>query len=138
MMFADELSDDAIDAMLAATEAGTAPSLVHLRGLGGAFGRVPNDATAFAHRDRRYFVAVIGVWLDPAADPRPYEEWTLALWDKLRPEGRGVYVNALADEGAAGVRRAYGDGTYARLRQVKAAWDPENVFRLNQNIPPAA
>jgi FAD/FMN-containing dehydrogenase len=138
MMFADELSDEAIDAMLTATEAGTAPSLVHLRGLGGAFGRVPTDATAFAHRDRRYFVAVIGVWLDAADDPRPYEEWTLALWDKLRPEGRGVYVNFLEDEGPERVRDAYPPRTYERLAAVKRRYDPDNIFRLNQNVPPAA
>ena len=138
MMFADELSDEAIDRMLSATEAGTAPSLVHLRGLGGAFGRVPTDATAFAHRDRRYFVAVIGVWLDGAADPRPYEEWTLALWERLRPEGRGVYVNFLEDEGPERVRDAYPPRTYERLAAVKRRYDPDNVFRLNQNVPPSA
>ena len=137
MMFADDLSDEAIDAMLAAAEAGTAPSLVHLRGLGGAFGRVPTDATAFAHRDRRYFVAVIAVWLDAADDPRPYEEWTLALWDKLRPEGRGVYVNFLEEEGSGRVREAYPPRTYERLAAVKRRYDPNNLFRLNQNVPPS-
>ena len=48
-----------------------------------------------------------------------------------------MYVNALGVEGAAGVHRAYGDATYARLQQLKSAWDPDNTFRLNQNIPPA-
>ena len=66
-------------------------SLVQLRGLGGAYGRVPNDATAFAHRDRNYFVAVIGLWLDPTEDAAPHEAWTAALWDELRPEAGDLH-----------------------------------------------
>ena len=139
MMFADDLSDEAIDAMLAAAEAGTSPAnLVHLRGLGGAFGRVPNDATAFAHRDRRYFVAVIAVWEDADDDPRPHEQWTIALWDQLRSQGRGVYVNFLEDEGADRVHQAYPPRTYERLAAIKRRYDPDNLFRLNQNVPPAS
>lgn len=138
MMFADDLSDEAIDAMLEATDAGTAPAnLIHLRGLGGAFGRVPTDATAFAHRDRRYFVALIAVWLDAADDPRPHEQWTMDLWDRVRSEGRGVYVNFLEEEGADRVREAYPPRTYERLAAIKRRYDPSNLFRLNQNVPPA-
>ena len=138
MMFADDLSDESIDAMLAAAEAGTAPAnLVHLRGLGGAFGRVPTDATAFAHRDRRYFVAVIAVWLDASEDPAPHERWTTALWEKVRHEGHGAYVNFLEAEGADRVRDAYPTRTFERLAAVKRRYDPDNLFRLNQNIPPA-
>ena len=68
-MFADELSDAALDAALDAMEHASSPfSLVQFRGLGGALARVGNDATAFAHRDRRYFLAIIGIWLDAAED----------------------------------------------------------------------
>jgi FAD/FMN-containing dehydrogenase len=137
MMFADDLSDASIDAMLAAAEASTAPALVHLRGLGGAFGRVPNDATAFAHRDRRYFVAVIAVWLDADEDPAPHVRWTAALWDAVRHEGKGAYVNFLEAEGDDRVRDAYPARTFERLAAIKRRYDPENLFRLNQNIPPA-
>lgn len=137
MMFADDLSDDAIDAMLAAARASTAPALVHMRGLGGAFGRVPTDATAFAHRDRRYFVAVIAVWLDAEEDPHPHEQWTIALWERLRSEGQGVYVNFLEEEGPDRVREAYPPRTYERLASVKRRYDPNNLFRLNQNVPPS-
>ena len=138
MMFADDLDDDAIDAMIAAAEAGPSfANLVHLRGLGGAFGRVPNDATAFAHRDRRYFVAVIAVWLDPAEDPQPHEQWTTALWDRLRHHGQGAYVNFLEEEGAERVHHAYPPRTYERLAAIKRRYDPANLFRLNQNVPPA-
>lgn len=138
MMFADELSNGAIDTMLAAVEHGSSPfNLIHLRGLGGAFGRVPSDATAFAHRDRKYFVAVIAVWLDPEEDAAPHEAWTAAAWELLRPEGTGVYVNFLEVEGADRVHEAYPGATYERLAEVKRRYDPENVFRLNQNVRPA-
>lgn len=137
MMFADDLSDDAIDAMLAAAERGTSPAnLVHLRGLGGAYGRVANDATAFAHRDRRYFVAVIAVWLDPDDDPAPHEAWTTDLWDRIRDEGTGAYVNFLEDEGPGRVHDAYPGDTYDRLAAVKRRYDPDNLFRFNQNVLP--
>ena len=69
MMFADELSDETLDAALEAMQRASSPfSLVQFRGLGGAMARVPDDATAFAHRQRRYFVAIIGLWLDPGED----------------------------------------------------------------------
>lgn len=137
MMFADDLSDTSIQAILDAVGNPSSPySLVQLRGLGGAFGRVEADATAFAHRDRQYFVAVIGVWLDPDEDRAPHEAWTASLWDVLRPEGEGVYVNFLEEEGNERVRQAYPGRTYDRLQEVKRAYDPENLFRLNQNIRP--
>ncbi len=139
MMFADELSEAALDASIEAVR--NSPSdanLVHLRGLGGAFGRVANDATAFGHRDRRYFVALIAVWLDEAADPAPHEAWTLSLWERLRPEGEGVYVNFLEDEGRDRVHEAYPPATYDRLAAVKRRYDPANLFRFNQNVTPAS
>ena len=88
MMFADELSDAALDAALAAMERASSPfSLIQFRGLGGAMARVADDATAFAHRQRRYFVAIIGLWLDPAEDPAVHEAWTAALWQAHPPRG---------------------------------------------------
>jgi FAD/FMN-containing dehydrogenase len=137
MMFADAISDDAIDAMLAALAQPSSPfGLIHLRGLGGAFGRVPNDATAFAHRDRRYFVSVINVWLDASEDAATHEAWTAKLWDVLRPEGSGVYVNFLEKEGPDRVREAYPGATYDRLAAIKQRYDPHNLFHFNQNVPP--
>jgi len=139
MMFADELSDAALDASIeAVVNSPSDANLVHLRGLGGTFGRVANDATAFAHRDRRYFVALIAVWLDEAADPAPHEAWTLSLWERLRPEGEGVYVNFLEDEGRDRVHEAYPPATYDRLAAVKRRYDPANLFRFNQNVTPAS
>jgi len=139
MMFADDISDAAIDAMLDALAQPSSPyGLIHLRGLGGAYARVPNDATAFAHRDRRFFVSVINVWLDASEDAATHEAWTTALWDELRPEGSGVYVNFLENEGVDRVREAYPGATWDRLAAIKHRYDPDNLFRYNQNIPPRA
>ncbi len=137
-MFADELSDAALDAVLAAMERASSPfSIVQFRGLGGALARVGADATAFAHRDRRYFVAIIAIWLDAAEDAAVHGAWTESLWQVMRPEGSGVYVNFLENEGAERVRDAYPPATYARLAAIKRQYDPGNLFRFNQNIPPA-
>lgn len=137
MMFADELSDETLDAVLAAMDVPSSPfSLVQFRGLGGAMARVPEEATAFAHRQRRYFVAVIGLWLDPAEDPAAHQAWTAALWRQVHPEGEGAYVNFLEDEGPDRVREAYPPATYDRLAEIKRKYDPENRFHFNQNVPP--
>lgn len=137
-MFADELSDDTIDTFLEGMERATSPySIIHLRGLGGQMARVDKDATAFAHRNRRYLVAVIGVWLDPTEDASIHHAWTESIWDAIRHEGSGVYVNFVADEGADRLRDAYPDATLARLKAIKWMYDPENLFRFNQNVTPA-
>lgn len=137
MMFADDLSDAALDAALTAMDRATSPhSIIQFRGLGGALARVSNDATAFAHRDRRYFVAIIGIWLDAAEDAAVHEAWTGSLWQTIRHEGRGVYVNFLENEGVDRVHEAYPAATYARLAAIKRQYDPGNLFRFNQNIPP--
>jgi FAD/FMN-containing dehydrogenase len=137
-MFAEELSDETIDAALEAMERATSPfSIVQLRGLGGAMARIPSEATAFAHRERRYFVAVIAVWLDPSDDPRVHHAWTGALWSQIRQEGKGVYVNFLEEnEERERILEAYPAETYARLAVVKRRYDPGNLFRFNQNIRP--
>ena len=137
MMFADDLSDETLDASIAAMQNASSPfSLIQFRGLGGAMSRVPDDATAFAHRQRRYFVAIIGVWLDPAEDGARHAAWTADLWEAIRHEGDGVYVNFLEREGPDRVRKAYPPATYARLEEIKRRYDPTNLFQFNQNIPP--
>jgi FAD/FMN-containing dehydrogenase len=137
MTFADDLSDTALDAALAAMEGASSPfSIVQFRGLGGAYGRVDKEATAFAHRDRRFFVAVIAIWLDAAEEASVHEAWTGSLWEAIRPEGSGVYVNFLEDEGVDRIREAYPGGVFERLQKVKGEYDPGNLFRFNQNIPP--
>jgi FAD/FMN-containing dehydrogenase len=136
-MFADTLSDQALEAALEALQQASSPfSLVQFRGLGGALARVGKDATAFAHRDKRYLVAVIGLWLDAAEEVARHSAWTESLWQTIRPEGSGVYVNFLEEEGADRVRDAYPPATFARLVEIKRVYDPQNMFRFNQNIPP--
>jgi hypothetical protein len=136
-MFAHDLSDAALDTTLAAMEQATSPySIVHLRGLGGALARGGNEETAFAHRDKRCLFAAIGIWLDPAEDATPHRAWTESLWQQVRHEGDGVYVNFLSDDGPSRLQEAYPGATLARLAEVKRTYDPQNLFRFNQNVLP--
>jgi FAD/FMN-containing dehydrogenase len=138
-MFAEALSDDALDAALKAVGEDPYPfCAVQLRALGGAAARVGNEATAFAHRDKPYFVTILRGWMDPAEDPAPHHAWVEAIWGAIRREGSGVYVNFLEQEGAGRVRDAYPPATHARLAAIKRHYDPRNLFRFNQNIAPAA
>jgi len=109
---------------------------VHVHHLGGAVARVPSDATAFAHRGASFAVNVVGMWTG-SSDTERYVAWAKNFNDALQPHSNGgVYVNFLGNEGEAGVKAAYGEPTYTRLARVKGRYDPENVFRLNQNIQP--
>ena len=111
-------------------------AVAQLRVLGGAMARVPADATAFAHRGRRIMVNVAAVF--EASRERPtHAAWVERLRAALRQDGAGAYVNFLGDEGEARVREAYPGSTWDRLAAIKARYDPTNLFRLNQNIPPA-
>jgi FAD/FMN-containing dehydrogenase len=117
----------ASDAMMAATQ---------IRVLGGAMARVSPDATAYAHRNSRIMVNVAAMYQDPAERPK-HAAWVDELSGELLQENAGAYVGFLADEGEERVRAAYPGPTWDRLREVKREYDPDNVFRLNQNIPPA-
>jgi hypothetical protein len=139
MMFANALSDATLEAALAALHGATSPySIIQFRGLGGAMARVNADATAFSHRDKRYFVAIIAIWLDAADDATTHSVWTHTLWNSIRHEGAGVYVNFLEDEGVDRIGDAYPAATLARLREIKRRYDPHNLFHFNQNIRPAS
>ena len=111
-------------------------TLVQLRVLGGAMSRVATDATAFAHRDKQALVMATS-FAPQAADAGPARVRTQQIWQALRPYADGVYVNFLEDEGERRVHEAYPPATYARLAALKKRYDPTNLFRLNQNIPPA-
>jgi hypothetical protein len=111
--------------------------VAQLRVLGGAVARVPADATAFAHRASRIMVNVAAFYEGPQ-DRVVREAWVAEFVDALRQRDTGAYVNFLADEGEARVRAAYPGRTWERLAAIKARYDPTNLFRLNQNIPPAA
>jgi FAD/FMN-containing dehydrogenase len=107
-----------------------------IRVLGGAAARVPAEATAFAHRQRRLMVNVAAVYASPEEDP-VHRAWAEDAAAALRHGEDSAYANFLGDEGGARVRAAYPGSTWDRLARVKRRYDPENVFRLNQNVPPA-
>ncbi len=137
-MFLEALDDAAIDAILEHTAAQTSPAtMTQIRILGGAMAQVPAGDTAFAHRDAGVMVVIITPFEDPAEAPI-HQAFTQAYYEALRPGARGVYANFLEEEGEDRIREAYPDLTYRRLAQVKRRYDPANLFRLNQNIRPAA
>ena len=112
-------------------------AVVQLRVLGGAMARVPADATAFAHRDARASSAnVVAMYGSPEERP-VHEAWVAELARELQRRRPRRLRGFLGDEGEERVRAAYPGATWERLAAVKAAYDPDNVFRLNQNIPPA-
>jgi FAD/FMN-containing dehydrogenase len=117
---------EASDAVMRATQ---------LRVLGGAMARVPAESTAFPHRQSRIMVNVAAFFEGPE-DRIVRETWVRDLAAALRQGDGGAYVGFLADEGEERVRAAYPGATWDRLRRVKARYDPTNLFRLNQNIPP--
>ena len=118
----------ASDAMMAVTQ---------LRVLGGAMARVPVEATAFAHRKSRIMANVAALYQQPG-EKATHEAWAADFAAALRQSDSGAYANFLGDEGAARVRAAYPGATWARLTAIKAQYDPTNLFRLNQNIPPVS
>jgi FAD/FMN-containing dehydrogenase len=136
--FLPGLTDTAIGTLLDRfTQVPSPMSVVGLQQAGGAIARVPGDATAYANRDAAFDCIPIAIWEDPAQDAANIA-WSRSVWEAMRPFSTGgVYVNNLGDEGEERVRAAYGRN-WKRLATVKATYDPGNLFRLNQNIRPAA
>jgi FAD/FMN-containing dehydrogenase len=135
--FADSLEPAAAEAILEQLPKSTAPMrAVQLRVLGGALARVPNDATAFAHRDRGLFVNIAAMYMD-AGEKDTHDAWVDGLADSLGRDGAGGYVGFLGEEDEATLRAAYPGATWDRLRELKRRYDPDNLFRVNHNIPPA-
>ena len=137
--YLDELSDDAIDLIAAKAQERPAPmTLLNTFLMGGAIGDVDPEATAFAERSSPFMVSIDGMWEDPAADADTIA-WIRQTWDEVSRFGTGgVYLNftGLADEApTAGVDSAFGRNL-SRLEKVKATYDPENFFRVNNNIKP--
>jgi len=136
--FFDELTDDAIAAHVEqAAKQPTMQSSMHLYPINGAAGRVDKDATAWAYRDAKYGQVIVGVDPDPAKAGE-LRDWTVGYHDALHPYSMGgAYVNMMMDdEGQDRVRASYRDH-YDKLADIKAVYDPENLFRVNQNIVPA-
>jgi len=137
-MFVDAIGPPEAETILEHLGTSTAMmGVAQLRTLGGAMARVPADATAFAHRQSKIMVNVAAVYERPD-EVAVHGPWVEAFAAALHQGDDGAYVNFLGDEGKARIRAAYPGSTWDRLRQIKARYDPTNLFRLNQNIPPAA
>ncbi|HEY7591496.1 MAG TPA: FAD-binding oxidoreductase [Candidatus Limnocylindrales bacterium] len=136
-MFLDHVDRATAATMLERLEASDAPMrAVQLRALGGAMARVPADATAFAHRSAPILAVIVSFYEGGADKPRR-KAWVEDLSRAIDQGVPGAYVNFLFDDSPESVRRAYPEATRKRLARVKAAYDPDNFFRHNQNIPPA-
>lgn len=109
--------------------------VTQLRVLGGEMARVPVDATAFAHRKSRIMVNLAALYQQPDEKAK-YEAWVSDFAADLEQGDHGAYVNFLGDEGVNRIRAAYPGYTWNRLVEIKRRYDPNNLFRLNQNIPP--
>jgi hypothetical protein len=136
--FAQDISDDLIDVLVAhAGEIESPLDQIEVLSMGGAIARVDSDATAYPFRDARWLINIAAVW--PTAGRSDYEiRWVRNGFAAAEPHlSDGAYVNFMGPEEDAAAALAYGS-TLKRLQAVKATYDPENLFRLNQNVLPAA
>jgi FAD/FMN-containing dehydrogenase len=130
------LSETLIRTLVAAARAVSSPlTQIHVHELGGAVARVPVDATAVPWRNLPFAVNVVTAWTDADADR--HIAWTRDLWQQIAPESGGVYVNFTTDDDRDRVRDTFGAARTNRLAEIKARYDPGNVFRLNHNVLPA-
>lgn len=139
-LYMASLDDAAIDRIVARAQDRPTPwTLMPIRFMGGAGGRVPADATALGGREAAYMLSIDSSWTDPADGDRTIA-WTRDFWEEMRQGETGsVYLNFVAagEDTEDMLRAAYGDTNYERLAAIKADVDPTNLFRLNQNIRPA-
>jgi FAD/FMN-containing dehydrogenase len=135
--YIDELTDDVIDTITEHAPRMTSPlSSFYFQHLGGAINRGDSRAAAFGHRDAQFDFAILTVWRDPS-ETDGHMTWAREFFKAMQPHASGVYVNNLGTEGADRVKAAYAPATYERLVALKDAYDPNNVFRFNQNIAPS-
>jgi len=135
--YLETIGDALIEALAGSFAATPSPlNAIVIPSVGGAVSRVAPEATAYYHRQAPYVMSMVNCWLDPSEDQANLE-WVRTTWTALTPHlPRRVYVNELQEEGADRVRDAYGPA-FSRLAAIKRQYDPDNIFRLNQNIPPA-
>jgi FAD/FMN-containing dehydrogenase len=138
---ADELDDRAIGSILRQLNESNLPSTeafaaVKLRVLGGAISRLPIDATAFAHRQRRLLCSVVAAGF-AEADTDRHRRWVQSLSGAIRHLAKGAYLNFLDAADESRLHETYPDSTYRRLVEVKRRYDPTNLFHRNLNIRPA-
>lgn len=135
--FFTELSDEVIDLHIKnSTQLPTVHSTMHLYPINGAAHRIGKNDTAWSYRDANFAQVIVGVDPDPTNNEQMIQ-WSKSYWAELHPySSGGAYINMMMNEGQDRVRTAYRDN-YARLSEIKARYDPDNLFRVNQNIIPA-
>ena len=134
-----DLEDDAIDVLTERSLAMRSPrSFTVIFQLGGAIARIGENDAAYSHRSARFNININAVWLPGEPVGEIETAWARDVFERLDADQHAVYVNFLMDEGQERVRQAYGAAKYERLVALKARFDPDNVFRMNQNIAPAA
>ncbi len=137
--FLDELPDEAIDTIVERAMEMTSPmTIIALIPMGGAIARVEEADALLGLRDLAYNYHILTQWPDPADDPERHIGWTRKMNEALAPwTNERVYLNFIGDEGEERVKTGYGPEKYGRLVELKNKYDPENLFRLNQNIKPS-
>ncbi|HET7030198.1 MAG TPA: FAD-binding oxidoreductase [Candidatus Limnocylindrales bacterium] len=135
---ADDVRPDALEEMVEHVAHVPGEATFSITALGGAIGRVPEDATAYAGRASAFDLSADSSWSDPALDEANAEWCRRALAIVEADRGLGAYANGNADFGPAESRRIWGDAKLERLAALKRAWDPDNVFHVNPNIAPAS
>lgn len=137
-IFVDDVDDGVFEAVTEVlAKAPPGDSLAIFRILGGAAGRVANDATAYGWRDRRFLIWLIADYPDVVgADAASYTAWVRQARTTLTGFGSGAFVSFMGTDDRASVTAAYPEATLARLREIKTRWDPDNLFRHNHNIEP--
>ncbi len=133
-----DLSDDVIGIFLERMGSMSSP-FCQINGwaVGGAVSRVAPDATAVGDRQPGFEMSITVGWPPSDRDGERHRAWAREGWEALRPHGEGVYANFISDEGAAGLEYAYG-GRLGRLRALKDRYDPDNFFRMNNNVTPSS
>jgi hypothetical protein len=135
--FVNELSDEAIAKHISFAQAMPTPlSTMHLYPINGAASRINNKDTAWNYRNATWAMVIVGIDPDPV-NKEIITKWTKDYWEALHPySAGGAYVNFMMDEGEDRIKATYGDN-YERLVTIKNKYDPNNLFRVNQNIKPA-
>jgi len=133
---ANDVRSEALDELVEHGGAAPADSSFSITALGGAIGRVAEDATAYAGRAAAFDLSADSSWTDPSADDANFA-WCRRAMQIVEPDrALGAYANGNSDTGPEESRRIYGDAKVARLAALKRTWDPDNVFHVNPNVAP--
>ena len=137
-LYADDVRPEALDDLVGHVATGPAEATFSITAQGGAIARVDDDAMAYTGRTARFDLSADTSW-DDASEDEVNSTWVRRAMAIVEPDATvGRYVNGNSDEGPDEMRAFYGDAKLARLAELKRAWDPDNVFRLNHNIEPSS